>query len=78
MYSEVAEVSRVEGEQRNTSRYAARRDPRVVGGPWLTVDRKQVIEIGADGFAKYRPASADDVSNGRVYNEAEFRASLTA
>jgi hypothetical protein len=47
-------------------------------GPWLTVDREQVIEIGADGFAKYRPASADDVNNGRVYNEAEFRASLTA
>jgi hypothetical protein len=49
-----------------------------VAGPWLTVDRKQVIEIGADGFAKYRPASADDVNNGRVYNEAEFRASRTA
>jgi hypothetical protein len=49
-----------------------------VAGPWLTVDRKQVIEIGTDGFAKYRPASADDVNNGRVYNEAEFRASLTA
>jgi hypothetical protein len=47
-------------------------------GPWLTSDKKQVIEIGADGFAKYRPASADEVETGRVYNEAEFRASLTA
>jgi hypothetical protein len=47
-------------------------------GPWLTADRKQVIEIGADGFAKYHPASADEVETGRVYNEAEFRASLTA
>jgi hypothetical protein len=52
--------------------------PIEVSGPWLTSDRRQVIEIGADGFAKYRPASADDVSNGRIYNEAEFRASLTA
>jgi hypothetical protein len=49
-----------------------------VAGPWLTVDRRQVIEIGADGFAKYHPASADEVETGRIYNEAEFRASLTA
>jgi hypothetical protein len=46
--------------------------------PWLTSDRKQVIEIDRDGKASYHPASVDEARDGKVFNEAEFRASLTA
>jgi hypothetical protein len=43
--------------------------------PWLTSDRKQVVEIGADGKANYRPASETDLANGVQYKDlADFQA----
>jgi hypothetical protein len=39
--------------------------------PWLTSDGKQVVEIGSDGNAVYRLASAADIANGVQYENFE-------
>jgi hypothetical protein len=46
--------------------------------PLLTSDRKQVIEIGADDKASYRPATADESENGQVYDRAAYQAARAA
>jgi hypothetical protein len=46
--------------------------------PWLTSDRKQVIEIGADDKASYRLATADEAENGQVYDRAAYLADRAA
>jgi hypothetical protein len=47
-------------------------------GPWLTNDRKQVVEIGADGKANYRLASVDEARDGRVFTQEVYAASRAA
>jgi hypothetical protein len=43
--------------------------------PWLTSDKKQVVEIGSDGKAVYRLATETDLVNGVQYKDlAEFQA----
>jgi uncharacterized coiled-coil protein SlyX len=43
--------------------------------PWLTSDRKQVVEIDAAGKASYRPANETDLANGVQYKDlADFQA----
>jgi hypothetical protein len=46
--------------------------------PWVTSDRTQVVEIGADGKATYRPATVDEAKNGRVFSEAAYLADRAA
>jgi hypothetical protein len=46
--------------------------------PWLTSDRRQVVEIGADGKAKYHPATADQIENGRVFSPEAYAADRAA
>jgi hypothetical protein len=47
------------------------------GAVWLTSDRKQVVEVGA-GKATYRPASADEARDGRVFTSAAYEADRVA
>jgi hypothetical protein len=42
--------------------------------PWLTSDRKQIIQIDAAGRATYTPASQSERDNGVVYNSDEHKA----
>jgi hypothetical protein len=47
--------------------------------PWVTSDRKQVIEIQLDGSAVYRPvASKEEGENGRIYSPQAFEAARAA
>jgi hypothetical protein len=49
--------------------------PIEVDRPWLTSDRKQVVEINADGTASYHPASQAEIDDGVEYkNVDEYRA----
>jgi hypothetical protein len=47
------------------------------GAVWLTSDRKQVVEIGTAG-ATYRPASADEARDGRVFTSEAYAADRVA
>jgi hypothetical protein len=48
------------------------------GEVWVTKDRKQVIEIGADGLARYRQANVDEATNGRVFTPEAYAADRAA
>jgi hypothetical protein len=45
--------------------------------PWLTSDKKQVIEI-VDDKASYRVASADEIENGRLFSPEAYAADRAA
>jgi hypothetical protein len=77
--NDIAAIAADSGLDRDA--FEAEAKPIEAGGdkPWVTSDRRQVIEIQLDGWAFYRPgASNEEGEHGRVYSPQAYQADRSA